>query len=545
MQDSLLGSFALEQCLGSGSTGTVYSATHVEARKLVAVKILRPDLVSRLVSSEMAMAEFLGHLKNLRLLAHPGIARYYGGGRADHDVYLVTELVHGEPLAARLARCGRLELDVVLRYAAAICDALQSAQTRGFLHRNLSAANVLVTDDVTDEGQIKLTDFGIAGVTYGYRAEGAPRVTGNPAYLSPEQLRGEPGTARSDVYALGVLLFQMLSGKLPKHPADGHGEPPHISSLVMDCPVWLDALVTQMLQRDPDKRPRDAGAVAVALEEVQQNMAAGLGVTAHAAAGQLSLLKVPQERAEQNQLLGRKRPRKKVPLYRQAWLRAVGLAGGIVLIVGAIVWGVWPPGEEELFAKAQALMATGDVDKWQEAKANYLGPLRERFPAGKHAVKVQEYLDQIEMDEAERRMNVHLRLRRPPKSEGERLYIDALEFEQFGDRRTALEKYDGLARLLAGRDDARGYVNLAKRQMGRFAKEGKPPVERPQFVEAKLAEADKLLAEGDRPAAAKIWQSIVALYGGYPELRSLVERAQERLAADEKGTRALPPGAVP
>jgi hypothetical protein len=558
MQDSLLGSFALEQSLGSGSTGTVYTATHVTARKLVAVKVLRGDLVARLVSSETAMAEFLGHLKNIRLLAHPGIARYYGGGRADHDVYLVTELVRGEPLGAKIARCGRLELDDVLRYAAGICDALQYAQTRGFLHRNLSATNVLVTDD----GQAKLTDFGIDGVTYGYRAEGAPRVTGNPAYLSPEQLRGESGTPRSDVYSLGVLVYQMLSGQLPERPPGAGGEPPRLSSLVTDCPVWLDALVAQMLDRDPGNRPQDAGAVSLALAEVRQNLAEGRGVAAHAAAGQISQLKIPRDVAVQNPLR-RHKPREKLPLYRQTWPRAVGLAALLVLVVGAIVWGVWPPSEDELFAEAEKLMATSDPDQWHEARTQYLMPLQKRFPQGKYAAKVQEYLDRVEMDDAERRMNMNLRLRRPPKSQGEELYVRARAYHQFGDRGTAQEKYAGLVKLLAGQAEERPYVNLARRQSALLAEDATPPTQsatstpgetpaqRAAFVAAKLAEADKLLAEGHGAAAAKIWDAIVDLYAGYDDLRPLVEQAQKRLAGDDPRPAAddprpaLPPGAAP
>src|SRR6185436_10992334 len=175
---------------------------------------------------------------------------------------------------------------------------------------------------MTETGQLKLVDFRAE------RLHDARRVaaTSNPleaaAYLAPEQIRGRPSVPRkADLYALGCMLFEMLVGRPPfaaesvellleKHRSE---EAPRVASLVFDCPMWLDSLVSQLLEKDPASRPIDALAVAAALTEIKEKMAAGAGVAGVAATGQPSALARPDDRAALQAAVGRKKKKKQRP----------------------------------------------------------------------------------------------------------------------------------------------------------------------------------------------------------------------------------------
>ena len=181
-----------------------------------------------------------------------------------------------------------------------------------------------------------------------------------------------------------------------------------------------------------------------------------------------------------------------------------------------------------MLAKADALMATSEKQKWREAREQYLDPLLAKYPGSEYAARAQDHIDAIEMEQAETRLRLNARFGRPQASEGERLYADAWNFEQFGDRLTALEKYQSLVTLLQEKSLERPYVNLARRQIVRL-QEDKSAKDRREFLSERLHKADQLAASGDRVEAHKIWQSIVTLYASNRELQPFVERAQDRL----------------
>ncbi|MFN9850867.1 MAG: serine/threonine protein kinase, partial [Planctomycetota bacterium] len=171
----------------------------------------------------------------------------------------------------------------------------------------------------------------------------------------------------------------------------------------------------------------------------------------------------------------------------------------------------------------------------------YLQPKQERFPDGQHAECAQEQLDKVAMHNAEERMRRNLRVGRDPSSEGERKYAEALRFERFGDRVTALDKYRGIVKLLTNEPKEQPFVNLAKRQIAIL--ESNPPSveELKKFLQEKLAEADQLYRDGDVLGARKTWEGIVSLYNGNQEMISFVEKSQSRL----EGNKNDPPRSEP
>lgn len=526
-----LGPFVLKERLGEGGMGTVFRATHAESRRAVAVKVLS----AKAAGNKRIVARFARELEILKALKHPHIVRCYGGGRQGNDIYLVMELVTGGSLAGLIKRRGRLPWEAVIDYGLQICEGLAYAHEWGVIHRDLTPANLLLTDD----GQVKIADFGIARVQYGKRLTAAKHTLGTVAYMSPEQIRGEPPVShRTDLYTLGCVLFELLTGKLPFNPESTaqmlfqHLEEPapRVASLVLDCPVWLDLLIGQLLEKDPLKRPHDAAAVAQALGEARQKAATGAGVAGQAVEGRPSKIRVPREKTETQEvrkLLGRKKKRKKQksPFYERAWF----LAACLLLVVGTVGWLAWPPGEEVLFAKAEQLMA--DQSKWKQARDSYIEPLLARFPESRHAAQARAWIDQMEMAAAEKRLVAHEKFGKYD-TEAERLYADARRYEQFGDRVTALEKYQSIPQLIEGQGKERPFVKLAERRASELLSQTDALGDRLALVEGRLDDADRFDAEGRRMEARKIWNSIVTLYGDNRELQSQVERAQQRLSGE-------------
>ena len=184
------------------------------------------------------------------------------------------ELVNGGSLDDKLRKQGKLSWEQTVDYATQIAKALEHAHNAGVIHRDLKPANLLLTGD----GTLKLSDFGIARDTQQTALTQAGKTVGTMAYMAPEQITGKsPISRRTDLYALGCVIFQMLTGRTPfesetqpellfKHIEE---EPPHVREFNMDCPLWLDRLVQELLAKEPEERPFDALAVQVMLDDVR------------------------------------------------------------------------------------------------------------------------------------------------------------------------------------------------------------------------------------------------------------------------------------
>jgi serine/threonine-protein kinase len=525
--------------------GVVYLARHGQTGQSLAVKILPAEDAQ----NERAVLRFERELKILTQLKHPHVVRCYGGGRAGSQRYIAMELVSAGTVANLIQRRGRLSWEETIDYGLQICSALDHAHSHGIIHRDLKPSNLLLTKN----NQIKLGDFGLARDVDASALTATGRTMGTYAYMAPEQIRGNPPIShKTDLYALGCVFYEMLTGHRPFEsdtPAQVlyqhmSGTPARVATLALDCPVWLDSLIDQLLQKDPAHRPLDAIAVAQALTEVRDKVLQNTSTLQQAVDGQPSTIMLTQDAAEARKVLGtKKRKRKsKTPFFQSTWF----LAACFLLVVGLITWAFWPPGESRLFRSAEPLMATNDPFQWQTARQKYLDAYQRRFPEGPHAAQVQEWIDMIEMDTTEKRFKANMHRGRDPASEAERLYRQAWRYEEFGDRITALEKYESMVHLLGDKPESRPFVNLARRQIAAIEQAGLDKNERIEIVNAALAKADKSYEEGDTLAARKTWNSIVTLYAANRELEPQVERAQARLARkDDKAADDNPAEASP
>jgi len=530
MQISRIGPFVLEEPLDGLTYSNVLRGVHLEQKVSMAVKLLKRGIGNR----PMGGNTFPDDVKQLTRLEHPGIVQCYGGAVQQGQPYLVLELVDGESLRSTLDRRGKLPWDAAVDLADEICVALQYAHAQGMVHQRLTPARVLITK----EGNVKLTGF---DCSWADRDEvlGLRPPMKVAHYLSPEQFRGKQSATlpTSDLFSLGVILYECLAGEVPwqaRSPSElvqlrRASAAPHVSSQALDCPIWLDRFVSRLLATKRADRLQNAEQAHRAIVDAKRKVASGTGTSQQVWSGQQGVLAVDNDRSEVRniQRAHRTKRRDESPFYERAWF----LAFCLVALVGAGIWFMLPPGEDQLFEKALPLMQSERPTDWQRAKLLYLDSLRERFPDTKYAPQLKDFDERYAMHRAEMRMKKNQRLGQPAESEAERRYGEAWRFEQFGDRLTAWRKYEALVNLFAKDQDVdvQAYVRLARRQVERFKADDRPEQDLATYVQQHLERAQSKWEAGNLLEARRIVHSIVSLYDGNRELQPLVERARELL----------------
>jgi hypothetical protein len=248
---------------GRGGMGEVYRAEDLTLGQVVALKFL-PETLSQ---DAAALARFHAEVRTARQVSHPNVCRVFDIGEANGTLFLSMEYVDGEDLASVVRRIGRLSPDKATEIARQICAGLAAAHERGVIHRDLKPANVMLDG----AGKIRLTDFGLAGIAASIK--GADVRAGTPAYMAPEQLAGREVSTKSDIYSLGLILYEILTGKrafeattlpeLMKQRESGAITNP--STLVRDLDPLIERVILRCLENDPEKRPASALQVAAAL----------------------------------------------------------------------------------------------------------------------------------------------------------------------------------------------------------------------------------------------------------------------------------------
>jgi tripartite ATP-independent transporter DctP family solute receptor len=251
----VVGRFELVREIGRGGFGVVYEARDRELRRTVAFKSVRVG-----GALDARQQRLLYEAEAAARLAHPNIVTLYDVGHCDAGPYLVLELLRGETLGERLKH-GALPASDAVRIALEVARGLAHAHAQGVVHRDLTPGNVFLCSD----GQVKILDFGMAHAFGRRKLDG-----GTLAYMAPEQIADAPEDERTDVYALGVILSQMLLGVLPSREDGARASRRSAPDIVI--PEWpaLGTLVGSMLERSPTRRPRDGGAVLAALSSLEQ-----------------------------------------------------------------------------------------------------------------------------------------------------------------------------------------------------------------------------------------------------------------------------------
>jgi serine/threonine protein kinase len=258
------GRYIVERTLGRGGMSTVYLARDAALDRPVAIKVLEQSLAA----DDAFARRFRREAQVAAQLAHPNIVQIFDTGEDERRLFIVMEYVDGEGLERVLEREGRLEPSDVADVGVQACAALEAAHSRGVVHRDVKPANLLRRHD----GVLKVVDFGIARPAQATQLTQVGTILGTLNYLAPEQARGEAVTTAADIYSLGVVLYELYTGRPPRrfetlvHLAGAHEEPvTPVRELAPAVPLNAEEAVMRCLARDPRHRPASAAEVADAL----------------------------------------------------------------------------------------------------------------------------------------------------------------------------------------------------------------------------------------------------------------------------------------
>jgi serine/threonine protein kinase len=268
---TVVGRYELRALVGTGSMARVVEGYDTVLERDVAIKFLRSD-----AADAEGRARFLREVRAAASLAHPNVVRVYDAGEEAGRLFLVTELVRGPSIAAVLRRRGRLTFRQAVVVTDRVLGALGAAHDQGLVHRDVKPSNILVADD---DRTVKLTDFGLAkSLQEAASAVTRPgQVVGTPMYLAPERSEGRVALPASDLYSLGIVMFEMLVGRPPfkgrnlLELAVAHQQAPVPPIGRRDVPEAVEAVMLTALARDPATRPPSAQAMRLALRRAARD----------------------------------------------------------------------------------------------------------------------------------------------------------------------------------------------------------------------------------------------------------------------------------
>jgi eukaryotic-like serine/threonine-protein kinase len=546
-----LGDWVIDAEIGHGPLGRVFRAHAADdPNRLMAVKWLTHPRAREPGFQQRFQAE----MPILRRLEHPNIVHYFDHGIHEGAPYYVADFVDGVDCDDLLRAGKRPDWREVLAWAMHLVSALRYAHRRGILHRDLKPSNVLLSGVRSQESGVreaapwasltpdswpltpKISDFGIARLFTEGTPNPAENVIGSGTFLIPELAAGKPITKRSDFYALGGVLYTLLTGRPPfignnvvelihKHCFVLPERPQHY---VPDLPDDFDRLVLRLLAKEPAQRPASGTLLLEELEriwgELERRGQVGkrpevARLTGEPVAESTRAIKQPDDEDERDWDL--MHPRRELPSFSR------GLVYGflLVLVIGVLIWAFFfrGPDTEELHRQGAQLLASDNPADWERAWHDYFEPLARRYP-DRYAGEVKE---------AKLRADEQVELRRALlagrsaryQSEAERLFYEGLRLVQGGEFPAARLVWNNLIHAYGVLDQEQRWVRLAQQGLAELDKprEGGmtgriDPAGRIRLaVEAALAQAEKLRQEGKTAEADEVRRALEQLYRDDPD----------------------------
>ncbi len=559
-----LGSFRIEGKIGSGAMGVVYRAVHEKTGRPAALKLITNEQAAKSSASDRFEREY----EILQQFRHPNIVRFLAWGRSQGVRYLAMEFVSGGTLEELLQQREFLPWREVVDLGVQICEALHYAHQRGVVHRDLKPSNLMLNED----GQIKLTDFGIAKDLDATSLTGTGRTLGTAAYMAPEQIRGTPEVShKTDLYALGCVLYQMLTGHPPFEGKSAmvlmHSHltevPPRPSARNPDMPMALDNLVVGLMSKEVSERPWDAAAAGLVLTELRDKAERGdtvLMVFPDANAPPPRLGGVTETMAlpvSVSSTVGRKttksKKKKKSEPARSGWFWPsrsqveVGLLSlAAIAIIAFIVYEVMPPSAEYLFHQVETLMASDRRVDHLRARDEFIDELNRRFPDHKYKPQIDKWLDEIRLEDARRRSKYLISGLSEPKGEAEATFVRVSkateEDVKNGRDDLAVDRWLTMAEALKGTPDDRKWLLLAQALAD---ERRKVMAERRGTVQTFLDQAHSAELAGQFDEATRIRLDVLDRYRKYPYLMDLLQKASAKLPVIESPAPDVPPTPEP
>ncbi len=532
-----LGRWVIDRELGKGAMGSVYFAHAADAPSQVrAVKVLAPELARDRLSRD----RFERETDVLCHLDHPNIVRFDGAGNDGETLYYVMEFIDGPDCETRLHEMGRWHWSEVLDLAIQVVRGLKYAHDQGIIHRDLKPANILLSStngksesesDAAQHTVAKIADFGVARVFSQGQLTGSGHFIGTALYMAPEQAAGKPATKRSDFYALGCMMYTLLTGRPPfngnslaelvhKHQ---FAQPERPARLISDLPHDVDELVMTLLSKQPTQRPADGSILLKRLESIRSKLArvhqlADTPLREHAEKVDVRTLdwSIPQVEEDSDPRHG----------GLSKVLRAVLLLAALIVVVTLIVVKLSRPRvtAEELFSQAEQLMHSQDPADWDRAWSDYLEPMISRYPDHPYQKQIEAFRIRREEQAALKRLG-SVSFRGGPKSEAQRFFEQGLAHCQSGDIDGGRKIWQSLIDVFGSNSSERAWVMLAQRGLETVkSRATAAAMESPDVKEA-LERARAARDSGDRNKAESIWKGLEELYRddpSWPALRDAI-----------------------
>ena len=587
MHPSRLGPYRIVRKVGRGGMGTVYMGVDDASGQTAAVKLLAADMAQQADFRDRFKAE----IETLRKLNHPNIVQIFGFGEEDEHIFYAMEFVAGSSLEEQIGRGRAFPWRDVAQFGIAVARALRHAHDRGVIHRDIKPGNLLLTE----EGVLKLSDFGIARLFGSGRLTGAGSVLGTAEFMAPEQADGRPVDPRSDLYSLGGVLYVLLARRalydarsvaemLDKQRFEN---PAPLSQFAANIPVELEQIVHRLLEKDPERRFGTATVLERRLETMLESFRVPPPVTAmpvkadpppvraigpdhcrHAGPRPCRLADRagggPGRLARSRHWLGRKgsaggivghrgiaatggpfrsRPARRArpaPPVRPAaaWISP---QTGALLIGLLAVWLLaryllQPPSADALYRRIQRQTAGESADALQQAEDD-IHQFLTRFPNDPRSEGLKDYSERIEISKLDRRLELQAKgvTVHASLSPVERSYLEALNTAHVNPE-AGMAKLQAMIDLFDSPKEVSGphwlCVQLAKRRLGEVRQQYKAQSrEQRTLVEERIHQADEL-RKADSQRAAAMYRAIIVLYQNKDWAKDLVQRARVEL---EKG----------
>ena len=266
------GRYQIIEELGKGGMGKVYKALDTDLKEKVAIKLIKPEVAA----DEKTIERFRNELKFARKIRHKNVCQMYDLNREEGTHYITMEYVHGEDLKRLIRKMGQMSAGQVISIALQVCEGMAEAHRLGVVHRDLKPQNIMVDE----EGNARIMDFGIARSVKGKGITGAGVMIGTPEYMSPEQVEGKESDQRSDIYSLGVILYEMVTGRVPfegdtpftigvKHKSEAPQNPKEINSQIPDN---LSNLILKCMEKEKEQRYQNVGEVYSELKNIEKGI---------------------------------------------------------------------------------------------------------------------------------------------------------------------------------------------------------------------------------------------------------------------------------
>ncbi|MFK7778948.1 MAG: protein kinase [Gimesia sp.] len=522
-----LGEYLIGKKIGAGGMGSVYLATNIHSDQQVAIKVL-PAALAR----EPGFVErFHREIEALKKMHNPYVIEFYDSGVDNEIYYYVMEYVEGETLTKRIRREKRIDWKTTIDLSIQICSALKAAHDAGIIHRDLKPSNLILKDDNT----IKLADFGVAQLFASEKLTVTGGIIGTAEYMSPEQAEGKRVTKQSDLYALGAVMYVMLTGKPPFSgktmlaiiQKQMYGQFDRPGRYVDDLPIWLEEIVCKLLEKDPQKRFPDAYVLSRRLQEVlnkhelstSENTYALTGSNASAMSETVVQSAPDQEFGEGTLMQGLMRAQldsestssRLAQIFDNTYFLLGILA---VLLIGGYFWfqeRVLTP--QEMFNQAEQIMLQPANPEWYIARDKYLLPLLETHPDEWEA-SVEPKLNLINTYELRSKAGMTAKRRSRPgrQNEPQRLIALAQHYLEIGDLSQAESILSSLVDILNQNPEQKDMHDLALQMLNDLQQNSRIKAQRFILLTQSMSNADALMKAKKFKDAAAVWNSLIVLY---------------------------------